>query len=187
MRSVETLTKTPKKNVPTVTKPTEDAETVPSEQPQAPMAFDLSKVDPEILKTADKMGIPLGAIIQWANSVENRLQLMQDQMPQQIQQAMEQAIENARQKQIQQYRETVQQGGGSPTPGPGVMSLLGQLAPLLGGGGQDSEMVNLTKEMMKVNIESMKTDIGFSKAIKNALVAKITGKAIGSTAEKILG
>ena len=180
------MTKKPKKVVPTVTKTTDDTKVVPSEQPKEVTPFDLSKVDPKKVKLAEEMGIPVGQIITWAQTVEARLNAIQENLPQQVQTAMEQAIENARQKQIQQYKETVQTGGGSAPPGAGVMSLLGQLAPLLGGGGADQEMMNLTKEMMKLNMESIRTDISFSKALKNALVSKVAGKAIGEAAKSII-
>jgi len=129
---------------------------------------------------AEELGIPVGQILNWMNTVEVRFQAIEENMPEQIQNAMSKAIENAQTKQREAYAKAMQEGkdpqgqGG----GQGLGQLMRFLPMLMGGGGQDSEMAALTKEMMKVNIESIKTDIGFSKAIKNALVSKITGEAI---------
>lgn len=175
----------PQKNAP-------DVSVTPSgEVPvKPPMAFDISKIDPKTLKMAEDVGIPIVEIIQWANSVEQRLEIMQNQMPQQIRGALEQAIEAQRQKQMEQIRamQTTQpsvEGGG----GGNIQSLLPLILQGLsggGGGGGDSELLQLSKEMMKLNMDSIRTDIDFSKALKNALVAKIAGKAVGAAAESVI-
>jgi len=46
-----------------------------------------------------------------------------------------------------------------------------------GGSSFDEEMTALYKDMLKTNIMRMKQDMGFTDAIKNAIVTKIAGKA----------
>ena len=188
------MTRKPKKVAPTVTKTTDSPKVpmvVPSEQPkEAPspaMPIDLSKLDPKKVKMAEDLGIPVGQIINWMGTVEARFNAIQEQMPQQIQQAMEQAIQNAQQRQREEYVKAakegrVPQGGG----GGGFFGALLEKAVLGGGGGADEEMMQLTKDMMKLNMESIRTDISFSKALKNALVSKVAGKAIGEAAKNII-
>jgi len=49
----------------------------------------------------------------------------------------------------------------------------------------DEEMVRLQKDMMRVGIDSVKEDIGFTKAIKSAFVQKLTGKVIGDSLKAV--
>lgn len=150
-----------------------------SEQPaQTGFPIDLSTVDPQKIKMAEDLGIPIGQILQWMGSVEARFQAIAENMPtkEDIPKAFEQAIENARQKQIERMKsmpQGVPQGGG--------MGGISQLIPMLlgGGGGQDAEMTQLSKDIMKMSLDRMKADIGFTEAIKQAVVTKIAGKAVG--------
>ena len=181
------------KSVEKSTKPEEPSETVSSEQPQeapseAPV-ISLEDFDPKKVAMAEEMGIPIKKLVDWVNVTEVRLQILAKSMPNQEQmtKAMEQAIQNAQQRQREEYAKAVAEGR-VPKGGGGGGIGLGDILKIVGGGGggSDEEMVKLTKDMMRVNIDAMKTDIGFSKAIKNALVAKITGKAIGEAAKSII-
>ena len=170
------------------------SEVVPSEQPQEGVAqapvISLEDFDPKKVAMAEEMGIPIKKLVDWVNVTEVRLQILAKSMPNQEQmtKAMEQAIQNAQQRQREEYAKavadgTISKGGGGGGIGEAI-KFFKEIGG--GGGGQDEEMMKLTKEMMRVNIDAMRTDIGFSKAIKNALVAKITGKAIGETAKSII-
>lgn len=64
----------------------------------------------------------------------------------------------------------------------GLGSLLQFLPQLLGGGGVDEEMRSLNKRMMEMSLNRMQADIGFTEAIKNAIVTKLAGKAAADLA-----
>lgn len=77
--------------------------------------------------------------------------------------------------------------GGNPMPqggGSGGIGLVDVLRLLGGGGGggMDEEMLKLNKQMMQMTIDRMKSDIGFTEAIKNAMVTRIAGKAAADLA-----
>lgn len=162
-------------------KPAADAEPVAEEEEAQP--FDLSSIDPKMLKMAEKMGIPLGQIINWASSVEQRLQAIQQEMPAVIQESMKAAIEEQRQKEVQIYQKAAAEGG----QGQGGGSMLPMLMQLMGGGGgYDEEMQNLTKQIMHANLDRMKQDASFTDAIKTAIVSKIAGKAASGIADNVI-
>ncbi len=78
-----------------------------------------------------------------------------------------------------------QQASGATAPAqgaaPNILSLLAQFAPMLtGGGGQDSEMAALGKD-------ALRSQINMSKAITDAVISKITGKAVIEVAEAVAG
>lgn len=60
-----------------------------------------------------------------------------------------------------------------------IMQLLG---PIIGGGGMTEEMQKMNMRMMSMSIERMQADIGFTEAIKNAIVTKLAGKAAADLA-----
>ena len=70
---------------------------------------------------------------------------------------------------------------GAPNPAPqagGASQIFGlALQALGGGGGVDEEMRSLNKRIMEMSINRMQADIGFTEAIKNAVVTSIAGKA----------
>lgn len=146
-----------------------------------PVLFDLSGFDEKKIEQAEALGIPVRAIAKrmndFAEQTNIKFQVLANAIPnkEQVKGAMAEAIAEAQNRQREEYAKAVKDGKASQGGGMGV----GQILQLLSsGGGGDSEMASLTKEMMKVNIESIRADIGFSKAIKSALVAKITGKAV---------
>jgi len=164
--------------------PQKPEEVISEEQPeegvaQAPV-ISLEDFDPKKVAMAEEMGIPLRKLVDWVNQTDVVVKILVQNMPnqEQIESAMTNAIQKAQQRQREEYSKAVQ-GGKVPQGGGGIG--LGDILRAVGGGGggQDEEMQKLTKEMLKVNIESIRADIGFSKAIKGALVAKITGKAVG--------
>jgi len=149
------------------------------------MPFDLSKFDPDKIKMAEDLGIPVGQILNWAGSVEARLVAIQKEMPAQIQGAMEAAIEKQREKQMaamQQMSQQTPQGGGGGYGGI-VTEILKEVRG--GGGGYDEEMISITKQIMRANLDRMKQDASFTDAIKNAIVSKIAGKAAAAITEVV--
>lgn len=69
----------------------------------------------------------------------------------------------------------------NPSGAPNILSLLAQFAPMLtGGGGQDSEMAALGKD-------ALRSQINMSKAITDAVISKITGKAVIEVSEAVAG
>ena len=88
-------------------------------------------------------------------------------------------------KTVKQRQDQAQASGATNIPqGQGLGGLFMQLAPrLIGGGGLDEEMRALNKEIMQMSIQRMKADIGFTEAIKNAVVSKIAGKAAAGLVE----
>lgn len=186
------------KSVPVVEENTESTKTDPSvsekqtqEAPTEAMPFDLSKIDPKKLKLAEEMGIPVGQLIAWASSVEQRLQVMQDEMPQKTAQILMRIAEQRRQEQIKQMQENPQlakRGG---------MSDLMQIAAMFGGGGaggMDEEMMSLNKELMKASVQRIKQDIvlgakradmdiSLAEAIKGLVIRKVAEKTVAGIVE----
>ena len=151
--------------------------------------FDLASIDPKMLKMASRMGIPLEQIINWASSVEQRLNAIQQEMPAQIQKSMEAAIESQRQKQIQALQQAAAAGGGQQPMGGGgigLMDIIKLAAGSGGGGGMDEEMQRLTREIMRANLDRIKQDASFTDAIKTAIVTKIAGRAASTIADGII-
>lgn len=156
----------------------------PEETTVAPMPFDISKVDPDKIKMAEDFGIPIRALAQWASSVEARFNALEQNLPKEIKQAFQQTIEAERQKQFEQMKK-MGQNPQAPQQGGGLGIGIGDILRLVTqGGGGDSEMTQLTKDLMRLNLERMKADMGFTDAIKDAVVRKIAGKAVGKIMEE---
>jgi len=114
-------------------------------------------------------------IIQWAKSVEERLQVMEDNLPEKVASKLQEMAIQRQKEQVAAYQQTAQnqpqQQGGFNLGG--IEQFAGPIIKdVLGGGGRDEEMNNLTKEMFKMNIEGMKEDISFTKALKSAMLSK---------------
>ena len=196
MWSVEHLSKKTKKTAPPAEEQTQQNE---SEKPETSRPdktvveepkglFDIPKIPDKTKKALKDLGFDInidGALEQvnlWALSVEQRMQVMQKEMPKQVANELMRIAEE-RQKQAIAQAQASGQTNIPQTQGFG--GLLMQLAPRLlgGGGGMDEEMVKLNKEIMQMSIARMKADIGFTEAIKNAVVSKIAGKAAAGLVE----
>lgn len=163
------------------------AQDVSQEQTETPDAaampeftlIEIPKVTKDQIEAAKTFGIPLDMIFGVADkinvyvrSVEQRFSAIETNMPLVVQNSMAKAIQNAQaEAQKGMPQGAAQQGGG------GTAQLLLQLLGS-GGGGADEEMLKLTKEMMSMNIQRLKQDMGFTDAIKTAIVSKIAGKAV---------
>lgn len=147
---------------------------VSTKQPQnrLPESIDeiLNTISPEKLKMAEKFGLPLEPLIQYLRVQETKLNYVIEHTPdaEQIKSSVSEAMQNV----IKQSTTNInpQQGGG------GLAGLLPMIAQMgLGGGNSDSE---LTKQLMSMQLARMKTDMAFTDAIKNALVSRLTAKAV---------
>jgi len=187
VRSVDYLSKEKNQQKKTGNAPTVDINTpspnevtfTVTEEPETP-AFDLAELEKKIPKAFRGY---LKPVMDWADSVEARLNAIQQEMPAQIQGAMEAAIENARQKQIaamQQARQNMPQGGGGGLGGLFDGITLKDILGSGGGGGLDAEYMQLAKD-------ALKSQIGMSTAITNAVVSKIVGKAATDVASAVSG
>lgn len=152
------------------------------EAPVAAMPFDLSTIDPDKIKMAEDFGIPIGQIFNWAASVEERFRVMEKELPRAV--ALElQALGQKRQAQAQAQAQGQGQQGRSGS------QIEGMIVKALSGGESDPWMVDMQKKMMDVNYQRMVKSLGymdenqetersFVKAIKDAMIKNITGKAV---------
>ena len=151
-------------------------EKTPTAEIKEPSIKDIiAGIDPGKVKMAEKMGVPLGQLITYMAYQEKKLNFVIENMPKKedMAGAFKQGIENLQKEQMEAYQQSAGQGGQPQGQG----GLAQQLLPLLlktatGGGGQDEEIAALTKEMFRMNIEGMKADIGFTKALKGAMLGK---------------
>ncbi len=175
------IAKTAEKNIPKQ-KPSED---VSKERKQKatvkPVLFNLAEFDKEKIEQAEALGIPIRKIADtmnaYAQSVEDRFEIIVKAIPtnEQVKNAMSQAIVEA---QNRAYEKAVKEG--SLQGGGGGQSLgLGDLLKIVsGGGGQDSELLDLQKEMYKMNIDSIKHRADLSDQIVAAVISKIAAKGV---------
>jgi len=151
--------------------------------------FDIGKIDPEKLKMAEELGIPLNGILQWVVQTDAKVNFILENLPTEegIEKGLERTLEKLRQKAIQQQKEAFARGGGGGGGGQGGGGLgqIAQLAQLFGGGGggMDEEMMNLNKTFIRVSIANMQKRADASDRIVDAVVTKIAGKAIGKVIE----
>lgn len=153
--------------------------------------IDRTKISPKALKMAKELGVPLEPIFEWAESVDARFQAIQEHLEPAIQQAIEKTLVNLQRKAVEDQKKAmhaaIERGEMPRQPTRGGSPSLMDIIPLLtgGGGGMDAEMIALQKDMMRVGINSVKEDIGFTRAIKNAFVQKLTGKVIGKSLDEV--
>lgn len=137
----------------------------------------ISGIDPGKVKMAEKMGIPLTALIEYMAYQEQKLNIVIQNMPKKEDMA---ATFKMGLKQLQEEGvKQMQQQGSIPAKGGGQWA---QLIPLImkmaSGGGEDSQLSGLA-------MTALKSQIGMSQAITNAVVAKIMGKATSDVADAV--
>jgi hypothetical protein len=173
--------------------PQEPAQTVTVEAvPQQFTLIKVPKLSKEQVEAAKAFNFPvedlfegLNAINVFANSVEERFGIIQHDLaaaPQKVVEALKAEALKRQQEATQQMAQQTQQGGEpKKAGGSGLMDMLAlakEAGITGGGGGMDEEVLKLTKEMMHMNIERMRQDMGFTEAVKNAIVTKIASKAV---------
>lgn len=172
----------PRKNKPPEEKPTEekivDANSSGSDAgPELP--FDITKIDPEKIRLAEEMGIPIGKMLQWIVHTEQRLNIIIANMPnqKQIEKAMNDALIN-----IARQRQTVKTGEGQPQGGQRGSSMIENLILKAlaggGGGGQDEEMLKLNRRFIEVSINNMQKRADASDRIVDAVVTNIVSQNV---------
>jgi len=137
-----------------------------------PSILDLAEAIPQDkADLAEKMGIPLTKLLSYMKYQEDKLNLVILNMPKKedITGAFKQGLENLQKEQMAQMQQGAQ---GAPQGGGGFGQLVPMLRMAMSAGGGDAEMATLTKEMFRMNIEGMKSDISFTKALKNAMLSK---------------
>ena len=115
------------------------------EKTEPSMGIEIPK---KALALAKSVGIDLKPIVAWAGSVEKRLQLMQEEMPERTARKLMEIAKQERQEQIKQMQQNPQaqigRGGG--------LSDLMQVASMFGGGGEKSET---DKYFMRVGMDTV--------------------------------
>jgi len=138
------------------------------------------QIDPQMKALSKRFGIPLDKIIDYTQKQDTRLANVEKaiiEIAKHIESSDEKLAPIVSALEQAQTAQTQATANSNPAPQgmPCGMGALMQLLPsLLGGGGGDSEM---TKRLMEMSIKRMEADIGFSDAIKQAIVTKIAGRA----------
>lgn len=151
---------------------------------QAP-TIDLSGLDPKVVKMAEKFGIPISKIIEWAQYQEARMNRIEEYLQKTLQTDMKTVFEQGLQatvKNVQNAQSTspsVQGSGGA-----NILSMLSQFAPMLSGGGGDSEIHDLTKQIMRESLVSMRHKADITDRFMDAVIGSISGKIGGKVVEK---
>lgn len=141
--------------------------------------FDLSKLGKDERRMAKKWGLDVPAMAAWFDSVEQRFQALTENLPKVVGKAMDNALRNVQQEALKKQT-ALAQSGGVQTGGGGGLDMLSMIAKeLKGDSGGDAEMRAMQKEMMRASIDNMKSGAASQKAIADAVVRKIVGKAIG--------
>jgi hypothetical protein len=199
---VEPISKKEKKPVQTAEKQTSDqssSEVLPQEPskeataeavPQEFTLIEVPKLSKEQIEAAKAFNFPIDKLFEGLNkinayalSVETRFGIIEKNLADAPQKVVEALKAEAMKRQTEMAQQIQKGGEGEAKAGGGGLGSLLGLAKELGitgggGGGMDEEMLKLTKEMMHMNIDRMRQDMGFTDAIKNAIVTKIASKAV---------
>lgn len=156
-------------------------EDIPEVMPETLEAI-LQKIDPKQFEMATQVLPVLPELVNYLAIQEKKVNFIIENMPteEKVKGAFIEAIQN-QQKALQAQTPQMTGGGG----GLNITNLLPLLSQVMGGGGGDSDFSNLGKELMAVQIERMKHDMNFTDSIKNAIVSRLTSKAVGGIAESV--
>lgn len=178
------------KSVPPVTEET----TVQSEAPAAPAPAEVAAEAPKTsydlfvkiaegipedkVQLAESAGIPVRGLFQLIGTMALEIKAMQENLPVVAKTAMKETIEEynaeAQKKYAEYLKENPQAARQRDSGIEGGIQLGLQIAKeVLGGGGG-----GMDEDMKKLYMESLKSNIDFTKAIQTAVVTKIAGKAI---------
>jgi len=126
------------------------------------LPFSVENLPQDKIKMAEELGIPVGAILNWANSVELRLQEIQKTLPETVKQKMAEAISEARQQSMAQMG----QGQGQNPQGQQVPSWVFQL---LGGASGEGGMSETDRWLRDVGRDT----IGLGNELYKAFIKEI--------------
>jgi len=167
-----------------VTTDTPSQETKISEAPKDPLQEPI-QIPKKVINMARKFGVPVDALVDRTNMIQQRIIGIEQaviSMAKAVDQRDQKLAPLVRFAEEVEARRTVATQNVPPQGMPQAGALGLQDIPwreILGGGTQDQEMVTLTKDIMKMQVERMKQDAGFVDAIKSAIVSKIATKAVG--------
>ena len=155
------------------------AQPVTEATPLVSNPFDLSKLDPKTVAMAEKMGIPLNAIMIYLNSVEERFRDIESTLPGKVADALQQRAAQ-RQAQIQAAQPQQPQ---PPARGGGGMDGIpwGQILGSGGGGNEGQAKLNA------MAYSALDASIKQGNAITAAVISKMTGKAVSEVVEDLIG
>jgi len=169
-----------KKIVPPVEESTQDQSAkAPTEPPRSKAAtvgpIDLSSVDPEKIKIAEEIGIPIKQLIAWTASVEQRFNIIQQNLaeaPQKVVDKLKEESEKARAEYIRRMQESGA-APGQPTGASGQGAGLGlrEILKILGPLGGETNPVQ--ERMMNAMFEKTMMGIDLSNALTKAMIIKL--------------
>ncbi len=193
MKDAEKLSNNQSPNVPVAKEEKPEDSTIKAESqisfPEPPtLQVDFTKLNPDMLKTAENIGIPLSAILKyvsdlqaWSKGTEARMAVVLN-----VLQHFDEGVKASVGKMIKEAQEqqaknpptaaVPMQPGAAGQPGGFNLASLLQMAPQLMqmfGGGGGSEFGKLAETMA---IESMRQNMAFGKAFQDAILSKMGSK-----------
>lgn len=151
---------------------------VSTEQPQnaLPESIDqiLNKISPEKLAMAEKFGLPLGELITYLRINEKKIEYIVNNIPDK---GEIDKLNTSLSKLSKLTTAPQTQAGGGGNMFAQFLPMLAQMG--LSGGGENE----LAKQLMNMQLDRMKVDMAFTDAIKNALVSRLTSKAVDKVAD----
>lgn len=187
---MEKLSKEESQNVQTVAEPKQEnppkpvAASVEGSMAKPPiMQIDLKKIDPNMLKTAENIGVPIGAILKYVAdlqeyniSVEARLQAIVNNFEPAVQKTVLNMVNDQRakaQEQIQQQQAAAPAGSSQPQGGL-MAGLLPELLKMVGGTQASSDpFAEMAKSWF---MEEMAASRAFKKSFDATVLAKLGSK-----------
>ena len=148
----------------------EDVSAVKPEASDVPvMPFDLSKVDPEKIAVAEKMGIPIRQLIAWAVSVEQRFQIIAAD----IAKAPERVVEELKAEAVRNQKQMMERGEQQGQPiRQGRGSIL-QTALTAAIHGDQQSSSPFQEKMNRLMMEKTMMGMDLSNALTKAMIIKI--------------
>lgn len=186
-----------KKNAPPVTEPKQEqskTENPPVDKPisnsvvEPPILnIDLKSMDPNLLKTAESFGIPLKAILNYVDalqnyniSVEARLRAIVQNLEPAVEETVNKMVAKARAQALTASQSAPTEGDRQPSAGPappnamaGMLNILPQLMPLITGAASQDPFAEMAKTYF---LEQMKDSQAFMKAFQQTALSKLAGK-----------
>ena len=133
--------------------------------------FDLSKIDPKKVALAEEMGIPISQLIKWTASVEERFNIIMQNLadaPQKVVEALKSEAVKNQTEQIQRMREQ----GGQGRSG-GLLGGLSELMPLVSAFGGSSSSNPFQDKMMEMMFQKTIQGMDLSNALTKAMIIKL--------------
>lgn len=167
-----------------------DSSAVAPSYPKPPvLSIDIANLNPSMLQTAENLGIPLKAIVKYVSdlqeynvSVEARLQAIVENLEPAIKKTVYGMVQAAREQAAQAAPSApISAPSAPPASSMGALAqMLPQLLPLIQGAGNSGD--DIFKQMA---LDSFKSDIAFSRTLKETFLSKIGAKVVNDIAETI--